>query len=115
MLLFLANNIILYQLLLHISCIYIIYIQIYHTGAWVQKWPYWVLTGMIHGTLLSLIGLIGDLTASMIKRDAGIKDFGDLISEHGGILDRVDSFVWSAPYSWLVRHTLIPALKNAFR
>ncbi|KAL7577004.1 hypothetical protein ACA910_006754 [Epithemia clementina (nom. ined.)] len=84
-------------------------------GAWVQKWPFWALTGMIHGTLLGLIGLIGDLTASMIKRDAGIKDFGDLIPEHGGILDRVDSFVWSAPYSWLVCHTIIPALKSAFR
>jgi len=84
-------------------------------GAWVQKWPYWVLTGMVHGTLLALIGLIGDLTASMIKRDAGIKDFGDLIPEHGGILDRVDSFVWTAPYSWLVCHTIIPALKNTIR
>lgn len=82
-------------------------------GAWVQKWPYWALTGFVHGTLLGLFGLIGDLTASMIKRDAGIKDFGDLIPEHGGILDRVDSFVWSAPYSWLVCHTIIPALKNA--
>mmetsp|Transcript_5829 Transcript_5829/g.16357 ORF Transcript_5829/g.16357 Transcript_5829/m.16357 type:complete len:613 (+) Transcript_5829:1462-3300(+) len=84
-------------------------------GAWVQKWPYWALTGMVHGTLLGLIGLIGDLTASMIKRDAGIKDFGDLIPEHGGILDRVDGFIWTAPYSWFVCHTVIPALKNAVR
>lgn len=68
-------------------------------GAWVQKWPYPILTGGIHGFLLGLIGLIGDLTASMLKRDAGLKDFGDLIPEHGGIMDRVDSFVWAAPYS----------------
>ena len=68
-------------------------------GAWVQKWPYFVWTGALHGTLLGLLGLIGDLTASMLKRDAGLKDFGDLIPEHGGILDRVDSFVWAAPYS----------------
>jgi len=71
-------------------------------GAWVQKWPLWALTGAVHGILLALLGLIGDLTASMLKRDAGLKDFGDLIPEHGGILDRVDSFVWSAPYSWIV-------------
>mmetsp|Transcript_10311 Transcript_10311/g.29356 ORF Transcript_10311/g.29356 Transcript_10311/m.29356 type:complete len:508 (-) Transcript_10311:35-1558(-) len=81
-------------------------------GAWVQKWPYFVVTGAVHGLCLGLLGLIGDLTASMLKRDAGIKDFGDLIPEHGGILDRVDSFVWTAPYSWLVCAYVIPALKK---
>jgi len=84
-------------------------------GAWVQKWPYPILTGGIHGLLLGLIGLIGDLTASMLKRDAGLKDFGDLIPEHGGIMDRVDSFVWAAPYSWLICAYVIPALKQHFR
>jgi CDP-diglyceride synthetase len=54
-------------------------------GAWVQKWPYWIPTGTIHGCMLALLGLIGDLTASMLKRDAGLKDFGDLIPEHGGV------------------------------
>ena len=80
-------------------------------GAWVQKWPYFLVTGAVHGLCLGLLGLIGDLTASMLKRDAGIKDFGDLIPEHGGILDRVDSFIWTAPYSWLVCAYIIPALK----
>jgi CDP-diglyceride synthetase len=68
-------------------------------GAWVQRWPAPVFTGAIHGVLLGLLGLLGDLTASMLKRDAGLKDFGDLLPEHGGILDRVDSFIWAAPYS----------------
>jgi len=81
-------------------------------GAWVQHWPYFVVTGAIHGTILGLLGLIGDLTASMLKRDAGLKDFGDLIPEHGGILDRVDSFVWTAPYSWLVCQYIIPFLRT---
>ena len=81
-------------------------------GAWVQKWPYFIVTGAIHGTILGLLGLIGDLTASMLKRDAGLKDFGDLIPEHGGIMDRVDSFVWTAPYSWLVCAYVIPFLKT---
>lgn len=84
-------------------------------GAWIQKWPYWWWTGSIHGMLLGLIGLIGDLTASMLKRDAGLKDFGDLIPDHGGILDRVDSFIWTAPYSWLVCAYVIPALKRLSR
>ena len=43
--------------------------------------------------ILALLGLVGDLTASLLKRDAGLKDFGDLIPEHGGIMDRVDSYV----------------------
>lgn len=84
-------------------------------GAWVQNWPYWALTGALHGCMLALLGLIGDLTASMLKRDAGLKDFGDLIPEHGGIMDRVDSFVWTAPYSWLICVYVIPALKNFAR
>ena len=80
-------------------------------GAWVQKWPYWWATGSIHGILLALLGLIGDLTASMLKRDAGLKDFGDLIPEHGGIMDRVDSFIFTAPYSWIFLTYILPALK----
>jgi len=83
------------------------------TGALVQKWPYWFLTGPIHGIVLALLGLTGDLTASMLKRDAELKDFGDLLPEHGGILDRVDSFIFTAPYSWLVCLFVIPQLKKA--
>ena len=46
-------------------------------GAWVQHWPYWYVTGPFHGVLLAFLGLVGDLTASMLKRDAGLKDFGE--------------------------------------
>lgn len=81
-------------------------------GAWIMRWPFFFWTGAIHGVMLALLGLLGDLTASMLKRDAGLKDFGDLIPEHGGVLDRVDSFVWSAPYSWLVCAYIIPFLKS---
>lgn len=84
-------------------------------GAWVMRWPFFLWTGAIHGIMLALLGLLGDLTASMLKRDAGLKDFGDLIPEHGGVLDRVDSFVWSAPYSWLVCAYIIPFLKSVTR
>jgi len=81
-------------------------------GAWVQAWPYWAVLGPVHGVLLALLGLVGDLTASMLKRDAGLKDFGDLIPEHGGIMDRVDSYIFTAPYGWIMCGYVIPWLQR---
>ena len=54
------------------------------------------------GILLSIIGQIGDLSASVIKRYAGIKDYSDLIPGHGGMLDRVDSVIFIAPFTYLL-------------
>lgn len=51
--------------------------------------------------ILSIVGQIGDLSASTIKRFGGIKDFSNLIPGHGGILDRMDSVIFVAPFVYL--------------
>jgi phosphatidate cytidylyltransferase len=48
-------------------------------------------------TVGALISMVGDLAASAIKRNQGIKDYGNLIPGHGGILDRFDSVIFTAP------------------
>lgn len=51
----------------------------------------------ILGMALAIVGTLGDLSASVIKRQCGIKDYGNIMPGHGGLMDRFDSVVFVAP------------------
>ena len=66
--------------------------------------PVLVITGLLSAPL----GLIGDLSASLLKRQCGVKDFGNILPGHGGIMDRFDSVIIVSPFVYLVFQIFYP-------
>ncbi|KAB8289267.1 CDP-diglyceride synthetase [Bifidobacterium ramosum] len=70
----------------------------YDPSLWASRW--WV--PVVAGIMVGVVGTFGDLCASMLKRDIGIKDMGHLLKGHGGVMDRIDSILLSAPFTCLL-------------
>lgn len=65
---------------------------------WGMNYSYLFIGGI--GIILSLVGQIGDFSASSIKRFVDIKDYSNLIPGHGGMLDRIDSLIFLSPFAY---------------
>lgn len=68
-------------------------------GLVLMGYPWWV--GIIHGLLTAIVATLGDLGESVIKRDVGLKDMGHLLPGHGGLMDRLDSLLVTAPLFYI--------------
>jgi len=62
------------------------------------------------GLIAAICGQVGDLVASVIKRQYGIKDYGRIMPGHGGAMDRFDSILFVAPVMWLYLQMFVPLM-----
>jgi phosphatidate cytidylyltransferase len=68
-----------------------------------ELWPIILLTAA-----LNIAAQLGDLVESLIKRGAGVKDSGNILPGHGGMLDRIDALLFAAPVLWFYAAALFP-------
>ena len=77
-------------------------------GLWLLGASWW--WGLIAGIAIAFVGTMGDLTESLIKRESGLKDMSQILPGHGGVLDRVDALLMSAPVAYFIFAWALPGI-----
>lgn len=77
-------------------------------GLWMLGASWW--WGVVAGISIAFVGTMGDLTESLIKREAGLKDTSQILPGHGGVLDRVDALLMSAPVAYFIFAWALPGI-----
>lgn len=80
--------------------------------AW-QSVPFPPLAGALGGLLVAIAAQVGDLAESLLKREAGVKDSGQLLPGHGGLLDRFDALFFTIPVAYWFIRVALPLLGGA--
>lgn len=84
-----------------VACVGIAYLYAFLVGHFTEVSVCYPIVA-VYGILGTVISVLGDLTASLIKRHYNVKDYGALIPGHGGIMDRFDSIWFVAPFVWIM-------------
>lgn len=82
------------SILFAVAGVYAVFACTYDAATWATRWWF----PLVAGVMIGVVGTFGDLCASLIKRNLGIKDMGHMLKGHGGVLDRVDSILLTAPF-----------------
>jgi len=80
------------------ACIFVTFVALYHDRAHYLS----IGQALLLGLAIAAAAPAGDLFVSMLKRDMGVKDTGELLGGHGGVLDRLDSILFAAPAAYYV-------------